>query len=163
MREFGRSGFRLSQLQRDAKLVYTAFLVFVALGFCTNGLFQLTRVGPTLQHIATYYRGGELGQSMAFPKTFAELLELTHFHTFIMGVLFLILAHLALATDTSTRLKASLIVLACAGSLGDVASYWLIRYVSPVFALLQLLSWLGMWVGYGGMLVVALWDMWCIT
>jgi hypothetical protein len=97
MREFGRPGFRLSQLRRDAKLVYTGFLVFVGLGFCTNGLFQLTRIGPTLHRIATYYRGGELGSAMAFPKTFAELLELTHFHMFIMGVLFLILAHLAIA------------------------------------------------------------------
>ena len=160
MREFGKSGFRLSQLQRDAKLVYTGFLVFVALGFCTNGLFQLSRIGPTLQRIAIHYRGDELGASMAFPKTFAELLELTHFHTSMMGVVFLILAHLVIATDLSPRLKAAFIALACAGSLGDVASYWLIRYVSPFFAVLQLLSWIGMWVGYGGMIVVALWDMW---
>lgn len=160
MREFGRPGFRLAQLQRDAKLVYTGFLLFVALGFCTNGLFQLTRIGPTLHHIVIYYRGGELGQTMTFPKTFAELLELTHFHTFIMGVLFLILAHLMIATATSARLKTSLVVLAWAGSLGDIASYWLIRYVSPTFAALQLLSWIGMWVGYGGMIVVALRDMW---
>jgi hypothetical protein len=80
-----------------------------------------------------------------------------------MGVIFLILAHLMLATDTSARCKASLIILACAGSLGDIASYWLIRYVSPAFAVLQLLSWIGMWGGYGGMLVVSLWDMWSMT
>jgi hypothetical protein len=163
MREFGRIGFRLSQLQRDAKLVYTGFLVFVALGFCTNGLFQLTRIGPTLSRIAMHYRGGELEQSMAFPKTFAELLELTHFHTFLMGVVFLILAHLVLATAISRWLKLLLIVLACVGSLGDVASYWLIRYVSSAWAVLQLLSWVGMWVGYGGMIVVTLWDMWFAT
>ncbi|HEY7491522.1 MAG TPA: hypothetical protein VIH59_10495 [Candidatus Tectomicrobia bacterium] len=163
MREFGRAGFRLSQLQRDAKWVYTGFLVFVGLGLCTNGLFQFTRIGPTLHRMATYYRGGEHGQSMAFPKTFAELLELTHFHTFTMGVIFLILTHLMLGTHTSTRCKVSLIILACVGSLGDIASYWLIRYVSPAFAVLQLLSWIGMWVGYGGMLVVSLWDMWSMT
>jgi hypothetical protein len=163
MREFVRAGFRLSQLQRNAKLVYTGFLVFVALGFCTNGLFQLTRIGPTLQRIAIHYRGGELGEAMAFPKTFAELLELTHFHTFIIGVVFLILAHLLIATAISTRLKTGLIVLACAGSLGDIASYWLICYVSPAFAVLQLLSWIEMWVGYGGMIVAALWDMWFMT
>ena len=110
-----------------------------------------------------YYRGGELGQSMAFPKTFAEPLELTHFHTFTMGVMFLILAHLILGTDSSTRLKVSLIILACAGSLSDIASYWLLRYVSPAFAVLQLLSWISMWVGYSGMLVVILWDIWSMT
>ncbi len=100
---------------------------------------------------------------MTFPKTFAQLLELTHFHTFIMGIIFLILAHLVVATATSPRLKTSLIILACAGSLGDIASYWLIRYVSPVFAVLQLLSWTGMWIGYGGMIIITLWDMWFVT
>ena len=48
------------------------------------------------------------------------------------------------------------------GSLADIASYWLIRYVSPAWALLQLMSWLAMWVGYGGMIMVTLWDMWLI-
>jgi hypothetical protein len=163
MRDFAKPGFRLAQLPRDIKWVYTGFLVFVGLGLCTNGLFQCTRIGLTLNRIAMYYRGGELEQSMTFPKTFVQLLELTHFHTFIMGVIFLILAHLVIATAISPWLKTSLILFACVGSLGDIASYWLIRYVSPVFAVLQVLSWIGTWVGYGGMLVVTLRDMWFIT
>jgi hypothetical protein len=163
MREFSKPGFRLAQLSRDAKWVYTIFLIFVGLGFGTNGLFQVTRIGLTLDRIAIYYRGGELEQAMTFPKTFAQLLELSHFHMFIMGVLFLILAHLILATAISPWLRTSLIILACVGSLGDIASYWLIRYVSPVFAALQMLSWVGMWIGYGGMIVISLWDMWGIT
>jgi hypothetical protein len=160
MRDFSRPGFQLSQLSRETKWVYTCFLVFVALGFGTNALFQCTRIGPTLHHIALYYRGGETAQTMTFPKTYAQLLELTHFHTFIMGVLFLILAHRLLGSAIAPRLKIGLIVLACVGSLGDIASYWLIRYVAEAFAGLQLLSWLSMWVGYGGMLIVPLWDMW---
>lgn len=52
MREFGKPGFQLAQLQRDIKWVCTGFLVFVGLGFCTNGLFQCTRIGSTLDHIA---------------------------------------------------------------------------------------------------------------
>jgi hypothetical protein len=162
MREFSKPGWRLAQLSREVKWVYTGFLLFVGLGLCTNGLFQVTRIGLTLDRIAMYYRGGELEQSMTFPKTFAQLLELTHFHTFLMGIIFLILAHLLIATALSPWLKTSLIILACAGSLGDIASYWLIRYASPVFAVLQLLSWIGMWIGYGGMLVITLWDMWCM-
>ncbi len=160
MRDFARAGFSLRQARRDVKLVYTGFLLFVAMGFTTNALVQLVRIGPTLHRIAAYYRGGELGQAMAFPKTFGELLELTHFHAFIMGVVFLILAHLCLATRLAPWLKALLILLACFSSLGDLASYWLIRYLSPAWALLQLLSWAGMWVGYGGMILVSLWEMW---
>jgi len=42
-------------------------------------------------------------------------------------------------------------------------SCWLIRDVSPVFAGLQLLRWIGMWVGYGGMMGITLWDRWFMT
>lgn len=161
MRDFASAGFQLSQARRAIKVIYSGFLVFVGLGLCTNGLFQFVHIGPTVHRVATYYRGGNLGPAMVFPKTFVQLLELTHFHTFIMGVIFVILAHLLVATRLASRMKAALICLAFAGSLGDVASYWLIRYLSPLFALLQLLSWVGMWLGYGGMIVMALWDMWC--
>jgi hypothetical protein len=41
-----------------------------------------------------------------------------------------------------------------------VASYWLIRYLAAGWALLQLGSWAGMWLGYGGMIVIPLWAMW---
>ena len=157
-------GFGLAQLPRDVKWVYTGFLIFVGLGFCTNGLFQFTRIGLTLDRIAMYYRGGELEQSMTFPKTFAQLLGAHPLPHVYHGCHF---SHPG-STWSSPQplppwLKTSLIILACAGSLGDIASYWLIRYVSPVFAVLQLLSWIGMWVGYGGMIVVTLWDMWFTT
>ncbi|GIX46516.1 MAG: hypothetical protein KatS3mg131_0727 [Candidatus Tectimicrobiota bacterium] len=160
MRDFVRVGFRLRRAQREVKLVYTGFLLFVALGLGTNGVMQLWRIGPSLARIAAYFRGGELGEAMAFPKTFGELLELTHFHAFMMGVVFLILAHLCLATGLATPWKAALILLALGGSLGDLAAYWLLRYLSPAWALLQLLAWVAMWLGYGGMLLVALWEMW---
>jgi hypothetical protein len=160
MRDFASVGFQLSRARREMKVIYTGFLVLVGLGLCTNGLFQFIHIGPTVHRVATYYRGGTLGPAMVFPKTFIQLLELTHFHTFIMGVIFVILAHLLVATRLASAVKTALIGLAFAGSLGDVASYWLIRYLSPLFALLQLLSWVGMWLGYGGMIVVALWDMW---
>ena len=159
MREFGKSGFRLAQLSNDAKVVYIGFLIFIGLGFTTLGLFQVVRIGPTLHRIAAHYRGGELEQGMAFPKSFAELLELTHFHTFMMGVVFLILAHLVIAADLSRWLRMLFIGLAGIGSLGDIGSYWLIRYVSSAWAVLQLLSWIAMWVGYGGMIMATLWAL----
>ncbi|MFQ5657303.1 MAG: hypothetical protein ACE5G5_07170 [Candidatus Methylomirabilales bacterium] len=160
MREFARQGFELRSAQWELKIVYTGFLCFASAGLLTNGIFQVVRIGITYQRLVAYYRGGDLGQGMAFPKTFGELLELSHFHTFIMGVIFLILAHLLLATSIRPRLKAAFILLAFLGSLLDVAGYWLIRYISPGFALVQLTAWAAMWIGYGGMIIAPLWEMW---
>jgi hypothetical protein len=97
---------------------------------------------------------------MTFPKTFVQLLEVTHFHAFIMGVVFLVLGHLLLATGLSSRWKGGLLLSALVGSMGDLAGGWLIRYVSAGFALLHVLAWLIFWIGYGGMLIASVWEMW---
>ena len=42
----------------------------------------------------------------------------------------------------------------------DIAGPWLIRYLSPAFALLQIVSWLTMWLGYGALILLPLYEMW---
>jgi hypothetical protein len=160
MRHFAMPGFRLGHAPREIRLVYTGFLGFMFLGLITIGLFQLVQIGIRLSEVVAYYRGGETETAMTFPKTFPQLLEVTHFHAFIMGVVFLILGHLLLATGISQRWKEGLLLGAFAGSCGDLMGAWLIRYVSAGFVMLQLLSWLALWIGYGGMLVAAVWEMW---
>jgi hypothetical protein len=160
MRHFGLSGYRLRHAPLEVRLVYTGFLGFMMVGLVTIGLFQAVQIGVRLSEVGAYYRGGETETAMTFPKTFIQLLEVTHFHAFIIGVVFLILGHLTLATGLSSPWKGGLLLSALAGSLGDLSGGWLIRYVSTGFAVLQLLSWLALWVGYGGMIVAALWEMW---
>ncbi len=160
MRDFGTPGFRLRRAPRESRLVYTGFLGFALVGLLTIGIFQAVQIGVQLSAVATYYRGGETESAMTFPKTFVQLLEVTHFHAFIMGVVFLILGHLLLATGLSGRWKLGLLISAFAGSMGDLAGSWLIRYVASGFALLQLSAWLVLWVGYGGMIAAALREMW---
>lgn len=160
MKAFSNQGFRLREASLETRLAYTGFLILTALGLLTNLGFQVARIGLTLERIAIYYRGGELKEAMAFPKTFGQLLELTHFHTFTMAIIFLVLAHLLIATSIKPATKYTLIALAFASPLADLAGPWLIRYLSPEFALLQLLSWLLGWIGYGGMILIPLYEMW---
>jgi hypothetical protein len=160
MRLFALSGYRLGGAPREVRLVYTGFVGFTLVGLVTIGLFQGVQIGVRLSEVAAYYHGGETETAMTFPKTFIQLLEVTHFHAFIMGVVFLILGHLTLATGLTNYWQAGLLLSAFVGSLGDLAGGWLIRYVSTGFATLQLLSWLTLWVGYGGMVVAAMWEMW---
>ena len=95
-----RPGYLLSDARLEVRLVYTGFLVLAldrhgddggASSGCTSG--------PRPEAIAAYFRGGERDGAMTFPKTLRELVELTHFHAFIMGVVYLVLAHLVLATS----------------------------------------------------------------
>jgi hypothetical protein len=160
MRAFGANGYLLRDARLEVRLVYTAFLLFVALGMLTTAAFQLRHIGATPSRVAAYYRGGERGAEMAFPKTFRELVEVTHFHSFVMGIVYLVLAHLFIATTVRPALKRGCIVLAFAGLAGDLMAPWLIRYLSATFAYALLVSWLAEWVGFGAFVCVPIGEMW---
>jgi hypothetical protein len=154
------SGYLLRHARLEVRLIYTAFLALVFIGMTTTAAFQLQHIGPTPARITTYYLGGDRGGEMSFGKSFRELIEITHFHAFIMGIVYLVLAHLFVATAVSPRVKITLITLAFGGLAGDLAAPWLIRYVAGAFAYLELGSWLCEWVGFGGFLYVPMQEMW---
>ncbi len=160
MRAFGANGYLLRDARIEVRLIYTGFLVLAFVGMLTMAAFELYHIGPTPGRVATYFRGGERGAEMTFAKTFRELVEVTHFHSFIMGVVYLVLAHLFIATAVSPAFKRRCIVLAFAGLAGDLLSPWLIRYVSAGFAYAQIASWLAEWVGFGAFLCVPIMEMW---
>ena len=160
MRAFGSNTYLLRNARLEVRLVYTAFLALASVGLVTMAAFELYHIGPTPSAVAAYYRGGERNGEMAFAKTFRELVEVTHFHSFIMGLVYLVLAHLFIATPLAPEVKTAFIVVGFAGLLGDLLSPWLIRYVSGAFAWSQIASWLAEWIGFGAFVAVPIGEMW---
>lgn len=160
MRSFATDGYRLRDAGLELRLVYSGFLALTLVGLVTLGVFQLAQIGPTPERIAAYYRGGARAGEMTFPKTFRELLEVTHFHAFIVAVVYLVLAHLFLATGASARTKRGVIALSFAGLVLDLVVVWPIRYVSAGFAHVQLGAWGAEWLGYAAFFYYPLREMW---
>jgi len=158
MREFGRASFSIRDAPRPLRLIYGAFLVLIGPGFLTQMGFQIGRIGVTPHAIAVYYRGSEAGDVMAFPKTFGQLLEVTHAHAFVMGITFLILAHLFVATSASTGFKAAVLAGTFVGTLGDLAGPWLVRYGAAWWAWSVLAAWALQGVGSMLLIVVSGWE-----
>jgi hypothetical protein len=141
VREFGKGGFSLRRAPAPLRLVYGGFLVLLTPGLLSQLAFHVGRIGLTPAAVATYYRGSEQGDVMVFPKTFGQLLELTHAHAFTMSVVFLILAHLFVSTSVSDHFKAGALAATFLGLLGDLASPWLVRYVAAGCAWIALGAW----------------------
>ncbi|MFQ5852789.1 MAG: hypothetical protein ACE5JU_19695 [Candidatus Binatia bacterium] len=160
MKEFGYFSFRLASSSPESRLVYSLFLVFAAGGLLTNGILQFQRIGFGYDRIVAYYLGGEINGQVFFPKNFAVLLETAHFHTFVVGITFLILSHLFIATSVRRGVKYLTILLTFFSSILDIGSVWLIRYLSPIFAYSLMAAWIGMWLGYVTMIFTALYEMW---
>ena len=73
---------------------------------------------------------------MMFAKEATELTETTHFHFFVMPIIFLTTGHLFLMSAWSQRWKTFVISSCFVYILLDLAKPWLIRYGAPGFGLL---------------------------
>jgi hypothetical protein len=160
VKNFASPTFRLRDASLEIRLVYTFFLLFILGGLATTWAFQSQRIGLQYDRIIAYYLGGEIGGQIFFPKNLNALLEETHFHAFTMSVVFLILAHLFLATSISRKTKLFLIILTFASQVVDMGSSWLIRVWSPFFAYALIAAWIGLWIGYTAMIVIPVYEMW---
>ncbi len=65
------------------------------------------------------------------------MLEVSHAHLATMGVMILLLTHLAIFALWEDRTKKWVIVLGFGSSLLGEASGWLVRFVSPGFSVLK--------------------------
>lgn len=160
MKAFGGLGYQLRNARFEVRLVYSGFLLLAMVGMATMAGFQLHHIGLSPERIAAYYRGGDMGGQMAFAKTVRELVEVTHFHSFIFGIVYLVLAHLFIATSINANLKLWMIVVGFLALFFDLLAPWLIRFGAAGFAWLTLFAWAGEWVSFAAFIGVPLWEMW---
>ena len=157
MRNFN-TRFRLLDTDRNIRLLYTLFIVTLFAGFLFTIYWAHSVTGLSYSGIAQHYLGSD--QTFGEPKSFRELAETTHFHFFTMPVVFLILCHVFYLTMASQILKTSMTLLAFLGVGLDLASPWLILYVSPQFAALMLLGDILMLGSFLIMAGMPLYEMW---
>jgi hypothetical protein len=159
MRNFN-TRFRLRDSDRQIRLVYTLFLFLMLAGFAFSFFWAHSMTSLSLQGIADHYRGSDA--TFGEPMSFRELAEITHFHLFTMPVVFMILVHVLYLTGVSNGMKVSMTWAAFSGVMLDLASPWLISYVSPIFALTMLVGDSLMLISFLVMFVVPLYEMWLL-
>jgi hypothetical protein len=119
------------------KLIIVFTLVFFLFLWVTNLLLYL-KIGLSYNSVVEYYRGNE--ETFRPPKSYIGLLEEAHFHFFSMAVILVTLNHLILFARIKNSWKLMLILSSFVSAFGDIASGWFIRYLSPLFAYLKIIS-----------------------
>ena len=132
MKYMQTGGFQNHPLMRMT-LAWT--LLFATGLWVTNTAMYLKRMSLTPSSVQSYYLGSP--EEYSQPRSAASMLEVSHAHLATMGVMILLLTHLALFAPWEDRTKKWIIVLGFGSSFLGEASGWLVRFVSPAFAVLK--------------------------
>ncbi len=137
--------FSLLTAPLHVRVLITAFNVVILVALCVGLVNYWDKTGMTPAGVMSFYRGNEsqtlaAGQAMTFEKTFRELLDATHPHLFGQGVLLFILSHIVALTRLGQRAKITIYLVSFGAMLLDAAVPWLIRYVAPELAPVQIVS-----------------------
>lgn len=132
MKYLQTGGFQNNSLMR-LPLLWT--LVFSSGLWATSAAMYFHRMSLAPKSVSAYYLGS--AEEYSQPRSAASMLEVSHGHLATMGVMILLLTHLAIFAPWEARTKKWVIALAFGSSFGGEASGWLVRFVSPGFAVLK--------------------------
>lgn len=130
-------GFQGHPLMR-LTLLWT--LLFMSGLWASNAFMYFSRMSLTPSSVERYYLGSE--EEFSQPRSAQSMLEVTHAHLPIMGVVVLMLTHLMIFSPYSDRFKRLFISASFLSALLSEGSGWLVRFVHPAFAWLKILAFL---------------------
>lgn len=161
---FAYQRFKLWRAPLHTRVLLTLFNGTVVLGTAVGILMYRVRTRLTAAGSRDYYLGNEAtarpGDEMLFARSLKELLDVTHAHAFSQPFLFFVLCHIFALTRVSDRLKIVVFVASFTSIVVDLGVPYLIRYVAPDFAVLQIVNSVVMTVVLLTLLLVPTYEMW---
>ncbi|HPG27667.1 MAG: hypothetical protein H6748_12915 [Spirochaetaceae bacterium] len=141
---------------RLLQVVVVLYCFFVILLWVTNCLLYFDAMDLTTASVVDHYLGDEA--EFRAPKTWRGMVELAHFHLFAMGMLMMVLTHLALFVPLPARWKAGLIVIPFFSALASEGGGWLVRYGGAGFAWTKIAGFLLLQTSLAALVAIALWS-----
>lgn len=158
------------------KIFFTFFLSIITIAIGLGFLNYYERTGFSPQKTIRYYCGEEeeeLGtplsaeenqakvkEGLFFPKSYRELLEVTHTHIFSIPIVVFILSRILAMTHTREGLKITIYGVSFLGIILNLAAPWLIRYVCPHFVVTFTISNILLIMSFGAYIFIPLYEMW---
>lgn len=157
MREFCYPEANLS-----LKVLLTLFLLTVALGYVFGLINIYNNTGLSFTGVVTHYRGDVKELAVPPEFAFAKLIHEHHVHLFSLSMLFVLVGLIFIFTGLPERVKALFVAMPFLGLVLDFTSFWLLVFVSPLFAFLAM--GFGLLMGFSFFLIIGrpLYEMWVL-
>lgn len=157
--------YRLRDADPTLRMFITVFLIVLTAGYAVGLAFVDHTTSATPSGIESRFLGtdesGEPAGDMTFPKSSAEMFTLIHNHVFGLSILFFVLGGIFYFSSlVRPGLKRFLMVEPLAGIATTFGGLALVRYVSPAFSWLVVLSGISVGVCYAAMILLILSELW---
>ena len=141
---------------RLLQVIVALYCFFVALLWMTNWMLYFDSMDFTTSSVVNHYLGSEA--EFRSPRTYRGMLETAHFHLFAMGMLMMVLTHLALFVPLRPGWKITLILVPFFSALASEGAGWLVRFGGAGFAWTKIVGILLLQGSLAALVGIALWS-----
>jgi hypothetical protein len=165
----------LSKSPTSNKLSVTFFLIMMAVAFlisCVN-FYERTSFSP--KNTVRHYNGDEeesnddsnyeyneelMREGFYFPKTYREILEITHVHAFTMPLIIFVMSRILSMTLIRNWIKITIYSTAFVSIIMNLSGLWLVRFVSDVFSISIIISYFLLGICFIALISIPIYEMW---
>lgn len=141
---------------RLLQVVVVLYCFFVVLLWLTNWMLYFDEMDFTTASVVKHYLGNE--EEFRSPRSYRGMLELAHFHLFAMGMLMMVLTHLALFVPVAPKWKIALIVVPFVSAFASEGAGWLVRFAGAGYAWTKIAGILMLQGSLAALVAIALWS-----
>ena len=157
------------------KLSITFFLIIMAYAFYVSCANFYERTNFTPRNTVRHYSGNEeksnndsnyeydeklLQEGFHFPKSYKEIIEITHVHAFTIPLIIFVMSRILSMTLIRDWIKITIYSVAFAGTIMNLSGPWLIRYKSDVFSISLIASYFFLGFCFIFLISLPLYEMW---
>ena len=157
------------------KLFITFFLIMMGGAFFVSCLNFCERTKFSPQKTVRHYSGDEekpddgmeyeydekdLQEGFFFPKSYREILEITHVHAFTIPLVIFVMSRILSMTKIREGIKIAIYSLAFAGTIMNLTGPYLVRFKSEVFTISLIASYLIIGLGFIAFMSLPIYEMW---
>jgi hypothetical protein len=141
---------------RLLQVVVVLYCFFVVLLWLTNWMLYFDSMDLTTASVVDHYLGNEAEFRAA--RSYRGMVELAHFHLFAVGMLMMVLTHLALFVPLRSEWKIALIIVPFFSALVSEGAGWLVRWGGAGFAWTKIAGILLLQGSLAVLVGIALWS-----
>jgi hypothetical protein len=165
----------ISQSPISNKLCVTFFLIIMAYAFYVSCASFYERTNFTPRNTVRHYSGNEemtnnesnykyneklLQEGFHFPKSYKEIVEITHVHAFTIPLILFVMSRILSMTLLRDWIKITIYSVGFAGTIMNLSGPWLVRFKSDVFSISIIASYFLLGICFIALISIPMYEMW---